>query len=99
MAERSTARAGGLESLVELRRALTRAGLVFGSLAVVVVMAFGTTGGERAQRFADIPPGVDDMITGSIGTGERYVVTRSVLQAPGAPPCILFQDGTRRGAC
>ena len=99
MSGRSNPQAGGLEALVGMRRALLRASVIFGSLAVVVIMAIGGTGGDRAMRSASSDLGVDDMMTGSIGNGERYVVSRSVLQAPGSSPCLYFPDGTRRGNC
>lgn len=88
----------GVATLKGLRRALLRAAIMSGSLAVLVVMVFGH-GSERGFRYADGPAGVDDMMTGSINGSSRYVVSRSVLQPAGAMPCLHFPDGTRRGSC
>ncbi|MFD2236644.1 hypothetical protein [Aureimonas populi] len=90
---------GGLDTLVQTRRALMRAAAIFGSLALVVVFVIGGTMEERSSRFAHGSPGLDEMATGSIGQGERYTVRRSVLQAPGSGPCLYFPDGSIRGAC
>lgn len=87
----------GTNALRDLRRALGRASLIFGSLAVLTVMVLGH-GSERGPRYADAD-GIDRMVTGTIRTDQRYVVSRSVLQPAGAAPCLLFPDGTRRGNC
>lgn len=90
--------ADGHATLRQLRRALLRAGVAAGSLAVLVVMVFGH-GSERPLREADRGLVLDEMMTGSIAAPSRYVSSRSVLQAPGASPCLLYPDGSRRGDC
>ncbi|WP_185983695.1 hypothetical protein [Aureimonas mangrovi] len=98
MAARETRQDSGTMALRELRRALLRASVIFGSLALVFVMAITNGFEHRSARMAEA--GIDEMMTGSIDTGaERYTVSRSVLQAPGAGPCLYFPDGSRRGAC
>lgn len=89
----------GLAALRDLRRALTRAAVIFGSLALFMVVVIGGTMDRSESRFAQNPYGVDEMMTGSIAQGDRYVVRRSVLQPPGSGPCLYFPDGTTRGAC
>jgi hypothetical protein len=88
----------GYAALRDLRRALVRATVISGSLAVLVLVAFGH-GSDRAARFADADMGVDQMLTGSIPSNDRYVVSRSVLQPAGSGPCLYFPDGSKRGSC
>lgn len=84
-------------SIRELRTGLLRATLLFGAitigLALVVVPA-----ARHSVDYVASTPQLDTMTTGSIGTG-RYTVHRSVLQAPGAGPCIVHASGQRTGAC
>lgn len=88
----------GQAALRQFRRALLRAGVAAGSLAVLVVMVFGN-GSERPLREADRGLVLDEVMTGSIAAPSRYVSSRSVLQAPGSSPCLLYPDGSRRGDC
>ncbi|MBB4005731.1 hypothetical protein [Aurantimonas endophytica] len=84
-------------SIRELRTALLRATLLFGAitigLALVVVPA-----ARKSVDYVASSPQLDTMTTGSIGAN-RYTVHRSVLQAPGAAPCIVHASGGRTGAC
>lgn len=90
----------GLQTLAETRRALVRASVLFGTIGVLFAFAVGAPE-SRSNRMADSGSyGVDEMMTGSIGTApDRYVERRSVLQRTGAGPCLYFPDGSQRGAC
>ena len=89
----------GLETLVETRKALLRASVLFGTVGIVFALAVGAPQG-RSERMAETGAyGVDDTMTGSVDRTDRYVSRRSVLQAPGSGPCLHFPDGSQRGAC
>ncbi|MCE7030338.1 hypothetical protein [Jiella avicenniae] len=79
-----------------LRASLLFAGAFIALALIVVPIADRGT----ATRFAAGGPDLDMTITGSISSApRRYTVHRSVLQAPGSGPCILFADGSRQGSC
>lgn len=89
-------------AFAEARTGLLRATLLFGSiataLALIVVPAVDKPGkGSVAARLDE----VDMVTTGSIRhtDTQRYIVRRSVLQGPDREPCLLFPNGTQRGAC
>lgn len=98
MSSDARAETGAIVGLRGLRRALLRASVLFGSLAVAVVMLFGQ-GSERPMRYADGNEGIDEILTGTVASPSRYVIGRSVLQPAGSGPCLYFPDGTRRGTC
>ncbi|MBP0617173.1 hypothetical protein J6595_16425 [Jiella sp. KSK16Y-1] len=71
-----------------------------GIIAVAALVAVPIADRSTTSRFASSGAGIDMMATGSIGAPDReYTIRRSVLQAPGSPPCILFGNGTSRGGC
>jgi hypothetical protein len=90
-------------SFAEARTGLFRATLLFGSavaaLSLIVVPEIDhRTKLLVAERAADVDP----ITTGSVGTGaelRRYTVHRSILDRPDRDPCIMFPDGTQKGAC
>jgi hypothetical protein len=84
-------------SVLEFRAALLRATLLFGAITVGLALVVVPMARNSIERVASTPQ-LDTMTTGSIG-GARYTVSRSVLQAPGAAPCILYAGGRRQGGC
>ncbi|WAP70653.1 hypothetical protein [Jiella pelagia] len=79
---------------------LLRATMLLAGVFVAVALVLVTIADRgTADRFA-AGPDLDMMTTGSIEAAPRqYTVRRSVLQAPGSAPCILFANGGHRGAC
>ena len=80
---------------------LLRSTLLFaGALLVVAMIAVPLADRGVHALLASGEPGIDMMETGSIdGSTRHYQVRRSVLQAPGSAPCIVFPDGTSTGGC
>jgi hypothetical protein len=95
-------KSGMSDTLVEARSGLFRATLLFGSIAVALAMIVVPTADHQAKRVAaERTRELDPITTGSSGTSDRktYVARRSVLSDPSKGPCLLFPDGTQRGAC
>lgn len=94
------------DTLAEARTGLFRATLLFGSIAaalslIAVPAADRHAKYEISQRERS-PETVDPIVTGtnpSPGEPRRYVVRQSVLDDARSGPCLLFPDGTQRGAC
>lgn len=90
------------EVLSEARTGLFRATLLFGSIAVALALILAPAA-DRHAKTATIAHGfdLDPIQTGSIHQSDpsRYIVRRSVLQESGAQPCLMFPDGSQRGAC
>ena len=84
-------------SIRELRTALLRATLLFGAITIGLALVVAPMARHGADYVASSPK-LDTMTTGSISSS-RYTVHRSVLQAPGAGPCIVHANGRRLGAC
>ena len=90
-------------SFAEARRGFVRATLLFGSAVAALSLSVVPEADRRAklivaERIAD----TDDLTTGSIaatGRVQRYTVHRSVLDTPDRGPCIMFPDGSQKGAC
>ncbi|ORE97695.1 hypothetical protein [Aurantimonas sp. 22II-16-19i] len=80
---------------------LLRATLLFSAALVALALVVVPMADRRTHDVAASGgPELDMMATGSIGTStQHYTVRRSVLQAPGSAPCLLFSDGTSRGGC
>lgn len=80
---------------------LVRATLLFAGVFValaLIIVPIADRG--TATRLAAGAPDLDMMTTGSITAAPRqYTIHRSVLQAPGSAPCILFADSSRQGSC
>ena len=84
-------------SVLAFRAALLRATLLFGAITVGLALVVVPIARSSVDHVASAPQ-IDTMTTGSIASA-RYTVSRSVLQAPGAAPCILHAGGRRQGAC
>jgi hypothetical protein len=96
-------KSGVSDTLVEARSGLFRATLLFGSIAVALAMIVVPTADQQAKQrvAAERARELDPITTGSNSTTDRqsYVSRRSVLTDPSKGPCLLFPDGTQRGAC
>ena len=91
---------GSRALVADARTGLLRATMLFGSIAVALSMIVVPMADRHARTVvAERDVGLDEITTGSIGFRGVYTATRSVLQANGAGPCLLFPDGTHRGAC
>ncbi|TFF18238.1 hypothetical protein E3C22_22045 [Jiella endophytica] len=73
--------------------------LVAGALVALAMVIVPLVDRSGSTQLASGGPDLDMMFTGSIDAPRQYVIRRSVLQAPGSPPCILFADGASRGGC
>ena len=102
MKEASQLKSGKSDTLVEARTGLFRATLLFGSIAAALALIV-VPAADRHSRFAnaDQVNGLDRMTTGSNAPSHKrtYVESRSVLWDAKTGPCLLFPDGTQRGAC
>lgn len=80
---------------------LLRATLLFSAAFVALALVIVPMADRGTHDVAGAGgAGLDMMATGSIGGAtQHYTVRRSVLQAPGSAPCVLFSDGTSRGGC
>lgn len=101
MHEASHQKSGKSGTFVEARTGLFRATLLFGSiagaLALIVVPA-----ADRHAKLTVAEHGLDPVVTGSAarpGDKRTYVERRSVLWDAKNGPCLLFPDGSQRGAC
>ncbi|MEF2071428.1 hypothetical protein [Consotaella aegiceratis] len=93
-----------LRVLADASTGLLRATLLFGSIVIALSLILAPAADREARtRMADGAEFLDPVITGSVkqpgGSHSTYVVMRSVLQTPGAGPCLLFPDGRRKGEC
>lgn len=86
--------------MADARTGLLRATMLFGSIAVALALIVVPLA-DRHARTVVAERGLDEMATGSVGTqhSSHYTLSRSVLQRNGAGPCLLFPDGSTRGAC
>ena len=92
----------GSSAYAEARTGLLRATLLFGSIAAALALIVVPAVDKQAKgSVAASMDDVDMITTGSIRhtDKQRYVVRRSVLQGPDREPCLLFPNGTQRGAC
>lgn len=90
------------DAFAEARTGLFRATLLFGSIAVALALIVVPAADHQAKlTVAQAKDPIDQMITGSTTPAEnqRYTLRRSVLQNSRSGPCLLFPDGTQRGAC
>ena len=102
MKEASQQKTGKSESIAEARTGLFRATLLFGSIAAALALIVVPAADRHAKlATADQAEGLDMMPTGSNKHADRrtYVESRSVLWDSKTGPCLLFPDGTQRGAC
>ena len=78
---------------------------VFGLVAAAVTptLVGQDDHGNSGLMTAFAEAGIDMTTTGSIASSDapktRYVVRRSVLQAEGDAPCIIYNSGRREGSC
>lgn len=90
-------------SFAEARTGLFRATLLFGSAAAALSLIVVPEIDHRAKLIvAERAADVDPVTTGSIGPRadvRRYTIHRSVLDRPDREPCIMFPDGSQKGAC
>lgn len=76
-----------------------RVALLFGSGAIALTLLL-TPQLERKSCQALFDPGIDKVVTSSIGTGgTAYLARRSVLQSSPDSVCIISRDGSKRGQC
>ncbi|BDA86106.1 hypothetical protein Sa4125_36480 [Aureimonas sp. SA4125] len=95
-------KSGISDTLVEARGGLFRATLLFGSIAVALAMIVVPTADHQAKLVAaERVKTLDTVTTGSsVRSDKKHYVSRlSVLTDPDKGPCLLFPDGTQRGAC
>ena len=92
---------GMSETLSEARTGLFRATLLFGAIAIALALIVVPTADRHAKlAVAEHAEGLDQIVTGSNrDASKRYVETRSVLWDAKHGPCLLFPDGSQRGAC
>ena len=88
------------DGIAEARTGLFRATLLFGSIAAALSLIVVPAADRHARMAVERGTEIDPVVTGSIVPPEhsRYTVRRSVLQ-PDNGPCLLYPDGTQRGAC
>lgn len=79
-----------------LLRTAALAAIAVAGLALVLVPLADR--GSEALVASQVPE-LDMMATGSIGAPNQYTIRRSVLQPLGSEPCLIFPNGTTRGAC
>ncbi|KQT44370.1 hypothetical protein ASG43_13520 [Aureimonas sp. Leaf454] len=85
--------------IAEARTGLFRATLLFGSIAAALSLIIVPAADRHAHQVADERASLDQTVTGTNKpTIDRYTLRRSVLR-PSQEPCLLFPDGTQRGAC
>lgn len=93
---------GNAGALAEARTGLFRATLLFGSIAAALALIVVPAADRHAKiSVAERGQALDPTVTGSAGHAGKntYVESRSVLWDGKAGPCLLFPDGTQRGAC
>lgn len=77
-----------------------RVALLFGAGAVVVALLVAPLAETRgSQLAARSGASVDRMSTGSVRTGGKYTIRRSVLQTEPNSVCIIHPSGARTGDC
>jgi hypothetical protein len=87
------------KGIAEARTGLFRATLLFGSIAAALSLIIVPAADRHAREIAEERAALDQFVTGSNKpTVDRYTKRRSVLHA-NQEPCLLFPDGTQRGAC
>ncbi|KQT54008.1 hypothetical protein ASG54_18810 [Aureimonas sp. Leaf460] len=92
------------EGIAEARTGLFRATLLFGSIAAALSLIIVPAADRHSREIAE-QRATDDIVTGSITPSgakpgpERYTVRRSVLKQESSGPCLLFPDGSQKGAC
>jgi hypothetical protein len=80
---------------------LLRVTLLFGSIAVAIAMLVTPLlqNGIRQTSIDGRAAGIDMMATGSVRSGNRYTIRRSVLQPSPDAVCVIRENGSRTGAC
>jgi len=101
MKEASQQKSGMSDSLAEARTGLFRATLLFGSIAAALALIVVPAVDRHTKVAVSQGQDLDMMPTGSNSHANRrtYVESRSVLWDSKTGPCLLFPDGTQRGAC
>lgn len=79
---------------------ILRFALLFGSAAIALALILAPIVDSQARQFAGAgSAGVDRMSTGSVPTGGRYTIRRSVLQNSPNSICVIHDNGARTGNC
>jgi hypothetical protein len=102
MKEASQQKTGISETLAEARTGLFRATLLFGSIAAALALIVVPAADRHAKvAVAQQAEDLDQIVTGSNRHADKrtYVESRSVLWDAKNGPCLLFPDGSQRGAC
>lgn len=90
-------------SFAGARTGLFRASLLFGSIAAALALIVVPEADRHAKTaIAERAADIDQTTTGSIGSPrkpERYTIYQSILDRPDQGPCIMFPDGSQKGAC
>ncbi len=74
--------------------------LLFGSAAVALALILAPIADSQTRQIVQGgPAGLDRMTTGSVSTGGRYTIRRSVLQDSPSAICIIRDNGSRSGDC
>lgn len=90
------------EGIAEARTGLFRATLLFGSIAAALSLIIVPAADRHSREVVAAREGLDPVATGSIAkpaNAERYTLRRSVLRQDSEGPCLLFPDGSQKGAC
>lgn len=101
MKEASQQKTGSSAALAEARTGLFRATLLFGSIAAALALIVIPPADRHGKAdIAQRSPVLDPISTASTDAAKRsYLESRSVLWDNKNGPCLLFPDGTQRGAC
>ena len=102
VSQNTAPKSGISDTLVEAGTGLFRATLLFGSIAVALALIVVPNADHQSKQIAASRAQTLDPITTGSNTRsdhQRYVSRRSVLTDPSKGPCLLFPDGTQRGAC
>ena len=74
--------------------------LLFGSAAIALALVLAPIAASQSRQIAGTAgAGVDRMSTGSVQTGNRYTVRKSVLQDSPTSICVIYDNGQRSGNC
>ncbi|WP_188910871.1 hypothetical protein [Aureimonas endophytica] len=92
-------RGKGFGSLADAAAGLARAGLLFGSIAAALALIV-LPDIDRRNHGAEVAPDLDATMTGSIAPApERQGLEWADASRLDQGPCLMFPDGTERGAC
>ncbi|WP_152047998.1 hypothetical protein [Aureimonas psammosilenae] len=92
-------RRGRRGTLAEARRGLTRALLLFGSIGAALILIVVPDSARHGRDEGDAEPVLDRTMTGSVDTAKDHDPQEWADARSDAGPCLMFPDGTQRGAC